>query len=689
MLAAATTVGAATSGTASHNLAGSTTTTGLVVSVAYAENVGDIGGVNAWFPTPWCTLVTTTGTACSGGADPSKVSMVGQPDPNGPECAPTSKNPNLTKPYCWDEGAVRLDNPVGNAPVTLSGIAVNVRCNTSSGMLFYGGTISPTGFGCGSGRTRQLWAGSACSGCFFPLTIAPGKSVILTGNPPPPAHQDSFVDFDSSDTPHNLCTPATVAPTLTIASSSPSVAGGATQTDTMTDSAHVLDTGWWVKGVFGGTDSGWCPTHQNESVQWEQIGWPGRPNFSCSGTCTPPGLAATLNLNPATATQSTGGSQMLTATLLGGDSVPLANAPVTISVTGGPDKSTPATTGYTDSNGNVTMNLTNGGTAGADTLVASAGFIGPFYSNTACVVFGSGTCGSPPPPNDFSINASPNSVSVAPGSGTSTSINTAITSGSAQSVMLSASGLPSGANATFTNSTITSGGSTTMNFTTTTSTPTGSFPITVTGTGTSATHSTTVTLNVTSSPPPPPGCPMGWTCSDIGSPTPAGSESVSSGSWSIMAGGSDIFSIADHFRFDYQSPGGTNNTIEAHITGQSNSNAWAKAGVMMRADTTAGSAQFSVLITPGNGVFVEYRSASGATTTRAGTVAGILPPQYIRIVRTGTTFVGSYSTDNTTWHTLFTQTVAAMSGTVLEGLAAASHNSSALCTVTMDTVTIS
>jgi hypothetical protein len=166
---------------------------------------------------------------------------------------------------------------------------------------------------------------------------------------------------------------------------------------------------------------------------------------------------------------------------------------------------------------------------------------------------------------------------------------------------------------------------------------------------------------------------------------------VSSGAWTINAGGSDIFSTADHFRYDYQSPGGTSNMIEAQITGQSNSNAWAKAGVMMRLDNTPGSPQFSVLITPGNGVFVEYRSIAGGTTTRAGTVAGQLPPKYIWVVRSGTTFTGWYSTTNNlgTATKLFSQTIAAMSGTVLEGLAAASHNSSALCTVTMDTVTVS
>jgi hypothetical protein len=296
----------------------------------------------------------------------------------------------------------------------------------------------------------------------------------------------------------------------------------------------------------------------------------------------------------------------------------------------------------------------------------------------------------PPPPNDFSISASPSTVMVMPGNSGTTTISTAVTSGSAQTVALSASGLPSGATAGFSPSSVTAGGSSTMTIMTTTSTSTGNYTVTVTGTGAPATHSTSVTLVVQTSSPPPTGCPALWTCADIGSPTPPGSESVSSGTWMISAGGSDIFGSADHFRYDYQSPGGTTNTVEAQITGQSNSNAWAKAGVMMRADNTAGSPQFSVLITPGNGIFVEYRSTAGGTTARVGTVAGQVPPKYIWVVRSGTTFTGYYNTTNSmvTWTMLFSQTIPAMSGTVLEGLAAASH-SSALCTVTMDTVTVS
>jgi hypothetical protein len=99
--------------------------------------------------------------------------------------------------------------------------------------------------------------------------------------------------------------------------------------------------------------------------------------------------------------------------------------------------------------------------------------------------------------NDFSISANPASLSVtAGGSGTST-IATAITSGSAQSVSLSASGLPAGATVSFNPASVSSGGSSTLTIATTSSTPSGTSTLTVTGTGTANTHSTSISLTVT------------------------------------------------------------------------------------------------------------------------------------------------------------------------------------------------
>jgi serine protease len=99
--------------------------------------------------------------------------------------------------------------------------------------------------------------------------------------------------------------------------------------------------------------------------------------------------------------------------------------------------------------------------------------------------------------NDFSISDNPASGSVTAGQGTSTTVSTTVTSGTAQTVNLSASGLPSGASAAFSPASVTSGSSSTMSITTASTTPAGTYSITITGTGTSATHTTAYSLTVT------------------------------------------------------------------------------------------------------------------------------------------------------------------------------------------------
>jgi hypothetical protein len=98
--------------------------------------------------------------------------------------------------------------------------------------------------------------------------------------------------------------------------------------------------------------------------------------------------------------------------------------------------------------------------------------------------------------DDFSIGASPTTLSIAQGSSNTATISTALTTGSAQSVSLSASGQPAGTTVSFSPTSVSAGGSSTMTVDVGSSTVVGTYPITVTGTGPSATHSTTVTLTV-------------------------------------------------------------------------------------------------------------------------------------------------------------------------------------------------
>ena len=99
--------------------------------------------------------------------------------------------------------------------------------------------------------------------------------------------------------------------------------------------------------------------------------------------------------------------------------------------------------------------------------------------------------------NDFSISASPTSLSIAQGGSGNSTISTAIVAGSAGTVSLTASGAPAGSTATLSPTSVTAGGSSTLAVSVGASTATGSYTITVTGTEGSKTHSTTVALTVT------------------------------------------------------------------------------------------------------------------------------------------------------------------------------------------------
>ena len=163
---------------------------------------------------------------------------------------------------------------------------------------------------------------------------------------------------------------------------------------------------------------------------------------------------------------------------------------------------------------------------------------GSFNWRTRIASFKFPGCGAPPG-DDFSISASPASLSLLQGNSGTSTISTAVTSGNAQSVSLAAAGLPAGATATFSPASMTAGGSSTMTVATAGATPIGTYSITVTGTGVSATHSTAVALTVTGTTVIVNG---GFETGDYTGWTRAGTTSIAgvfhSGALSAMVGGS-------------------------------------------------------------------------------------------------------------------------------------------------------
>ena len=100
------------------------------------------------------------------------------------------------------------------------------------------------------------------------------------------------------------------------------------------------------------------------------------------------------------------------------------------------------------------------------------------------------------PLNDFSIAVSPATLFVNAGSSTNTQVSTAVTSGAAQVVSFAISGLPPGATASFSPTSVSAGGSSTLTIATASETRPGSYALTVTGIGPNATHITAVNLTV-------------------------------------------------------------------------------------------------------------------------------------------------------------------------------------------------
>jgi regulation of enolase protein 1 (concanavalin A-like superfamily) len=116
-----------------------------------------------------------------------------------------------------------------------------------------------------------------------------------------------------------------------------------------------------------------------------------------------------------------------------------------------------------------------------------------------------------------------------------------------------------------------------------------------------------------------------------------------------------------------------------------NTSAWAKAGVMFRETTGAGSRHALMLLSAANGVSFLRRDATGGTSVST-TVAGLTAPRWVRLDRSGDTFTAYHSSDGTTWALVGTDTIT-MPQSLLVGLAVTSHNNAALTTATFTTVT--
>ena len=115
-----------------------------------------------------------------------------------------------------------------------------------------------------------------------------------------------------------------------------------------------------------------------------------------------------------------------------------------------------------------------------------------------------------------------------------------------------------------------------------------------------------------------------------------------------------------------------NITITARLTGLNEPSNSSKVGLMMRQSLTAGSPHVMIAEESGGAVKMIWRSGSNSNTTLGNQITET-PPQWLRLVRTGTNFTAYYSADGNTWTATGDDCVVSLTDPIYVGLAACSR----------------
>jgi hypothetical protein len=165
--------------------------------------------------------------------------------------------------------------------------------------------------------------------------------------------------------------------------------------------------------------------------------------------------------------------------------------------------------------------------------------------------------------------------------------------------------------------------------------------------------------------------PSGWHNENIGWLWTEGGVQVDGSKYRVTGSGSDIWALVDGFHYAYRSLTG-DGEIVAQVNSLSNTHAWAKAGLMIRESNWTGGKHVSFLMTPSQGVDLQYRSTSSWVTHSRG-VKALDMGSWIKLVRLGNKFSAYRSSNGLSW-TLAETVDVSMDSSVSIGLAVTSHS---------------
>jgi len=157
------------------------------------------------------------------------------------------------------------------------------------------------------------------------------------------------------------------------------------------------------------------------------------------------------------------------------------------------------------------------------------------------------------------------------------------------------------------------------------------------------------------------------------------------GTFTMTGSGTDIWDVSgigegfhDEFHFAYKTLSGAG-SIVAKVESVENTNAWAKAGVMIRETLDPDSKHAMMVVSATSGVSFQRRPETGGASAD-DTTADIAAPYWVKIERTlAGNFIAYSSANGSTWQMLGVAEPIQMGSNVYIGLAVTAHNASATC----------
>ena len=158
------------------------------------------------------------------------------------------------------------------------------------------------------------------------------------------------------------------------------------------------------------------------------------------------------------------------------------------------------------------------------------------------------------------------------------------------------------------------------------------------------------------------------------------------GTYTMTGSGTDIWNPSDEFHYAFKTLSGSG-SIQARVESISDTDSWAKAGVMIRETLDGDSRHAMTVLTPGSGVSYQRRIDTGGNSTD-DTTGAITAPYWVKIERDLAGTFSAYSSANgSTWQKIGVSESIQMGANVYIGLAVTAHNVSETCQAVFTNVT--